>query len=69
MSADVGLIGRIEMEKQKKKIDWGMVSIIAFLVIFVIVMIIVVVLRIWVYMEYGDMPITEVPSWAIPWLT
>ena len=26
-------------------------------------------LKIWVYMEYGDMPITEVPTWAIPWLT
>ena len=57
------------MEKPKKKIDWELVSVITFLVIFAIVMIIVVVLKIWVNMEYGDMPITEVPSWAIPWLT
>ena len=57
------------MKKQKNKIDGEMVSVITFLVIFAIVMIIVVVLKIWVYMEYGDMPITEVPSWAIPWLT
>lgn len=57
------------MKKQKNKIDLEMVSVITFLVIFAIVMIIVVVLKIWVYMEYGDMPITEVPSWAIPWLT
>ena len=57
------------MKKPKKKIDWELVSVITFLVIFAIVMIIVVVLKIWVCMEYGDMPITEVPSWAIPWLT
>ena len=57
------------MKKPKKKIDWELVSVITFLVIFAIVMIIVVVLKIWVNMEYGDMPITEVPSWAIPWLT
>lgn len=57
------------MKKQKNKIDWELVSVITFLVIFAIVMIIVVVLKIWVYLEYGDMPITEVPSWAIPWLT
>lgn len=57
------------MKKPKKKIDWELVSVITFLVIFAIVMIIVVALKIWVNMEYGDMPITEVPSWAIPWLT
>lgn len=57
------------MKKQKNKIDWGMVSKIAFLLIFIVVMAIIVALKIWVYMEYGDMPITEVPSWAIPWLT
>ena len=28
----------------------------------------IVFLKIWVIVEYGDMPITEVPSWAIPWL-
>lgn len=57
------------MKKQKKKIDWGMVSKIVLLVIFIAVMVVMIAIKIWVYMEYGDMPITEVPSWAIPWLT
>ena len=32
------------------------------------IMIICVILKIWVVVEYGDLPITEVPSWAIPWM-
>ena len=54
---------------KKKKIDWQLVRVIAFLIIFAVIMAIVVILKVWVICEYGDMPITEVPAWAIPWLT
>lgn len=54
---------------KKKKIDWGVVIYTLLIVIFLIVFIVCIVLKIWVLIEYGDMPITEVPSWAIPWLT
>ena len=53
---------------KKKKIDWGVVLYTLLVVIFLIVFIVCIVLKIWVLIEYGDMPITEVPSWAIPWL-
>lgn len=54
---------------KKKKIDWQLVGTIAFLIAFLLIMAVVVFLKVWVICEYGDMPITEVPSWAIPWLT
>ena len=54
---------------KKKKIDWDVVLYISLCVIALIAVIVCVVLKIWVLIEYGDMPITEVPSWAIPWLT
>ena len=54
---------------KKKKIDWDVVLYIGFIVLFIIAIIVCIVLKIWVLKEYGDMPITEVPSWAIPWLT
>ena len=54
---------------KKKKIDWQLVGVIAFLIIFAVIMVIAVILKVWVLCEYGDMPITEVPAWAIPWLT
>ena len=54
---------------KKNKIDWQLVGVIAFLIIFAVIMAIVVILKVWVLCEYGDMPITEVPAWAIPWLT
>ena len=53
---------------KKKKIDWGDILYISLIVMFLIVFIVCIVLKIWVLIEYGDMPITEVPSWAIPWL-
>ena len=53
----------------KKKIDWDVVLYISLCVIALIAVIVCIVLKIWVLIEYGDMPITEVPSWAIPWLT
>lgn len=28
-----------------------------------------IIARIYIYVEFGNMPITEVPSWAIPFLT
>lgn len=57
------------MKKLKNKIDWKLVGGIALLVIFAAIMVIAIILKIWVFYEYGDMPITEVPTWAIPWLT
>lgn len=54
---------------KKPEIDWNVVLYIGFMVLFVIAIIVCIVLKIWVVVEYGDMPITDVPSWAIPWLT
>ena len=54
---------------KKKKIDWDVVLYTSLCVIALIAVIVCIVLKIWVLIEYGDMPITEVPSWAIPWLT
>ena len=53
----------------KKKIDWDVVLYASLMIIIALAIIVCVVLKIWVICEYGDMPITEVPSWAIPWLT
>ena len=53
----------------KKKIDWDVVLYVSLMIIIALAIIVCVVLKIWVICEYGDMPITEVPSWAIPWLT
>lgn len=55
--------------KKKKKIDWDVVLYVSFIIFVALAIIVCVVLKIWVIVEYGDMPITEVPSWAIPWLT
>ena len=53
----------------KKKIDWKLILYIFMIVICIIAIAVCAFLKIWVFVEYGDMPITEVPSWAIPWLT
>ena len=53
---------------KKPKIDWQLIGIIAMVVVFVLIIGLCVFLKIWVFCEYGDLPITEVPSWAIPWL-
>lgn len=53
----------------KKKIDWEFILYVSFMILVALVIIVCVVLKIWVFVEYGDLPITEVPSWAIPWLT
>lgn len=42
---------------------------IALIIICIIALIVLCILKVWVITEYGDMPITEVPSWAIPWLS
>lgn len=55
-----------------KKIDFNDIKCcmyIAITILALIALVGIVVLKIWVVIEYGDMPITEVPSWAIPWLT
>lgn len=54
---------------KKNKIDWDVVLYISFMVLFLLAIIVCIVIKIWVLVEYGDIPITEVPSWAIPWLT
>ena len=53
----------------KHKPDWSLILWITFIVIFAVAIVVCIILKIWVICEYGDMPITEVPSWAIPWLT
>ena len=54
---------------KKNKIDWDVVLYVSFMIFVALAIIVCVVLKIWVIVEYGDMPITEVPSWAIPWLS
>lgn len=56
------------MRMTNKKIDWQLVGTIAFIVVTILILAIVVVLKVWVICEYGDTPISEVPTWAIPWL-
>lgn len=51
-----------------KKIDWETLSSIVFVIFVIAVILICLFLKIWVIVNYGDMPITEVPSWAIRWL-
>lgn len=58
--------GRMRMKN--KKIDWQLVGTIAFIVVTILILVIVVVLKVWVFCEYADTPISEVPSWVIPWL-
>ena len=53
---------------KKKKIDWNVVLYISLNVIMFTLIIVCIVLKILVLVKYGEMPITEVPSWAIPWL-
>ena len=53
---------------KKNKIDLGDVLHISVIVITLTAIIVCVVLKIWVLIKYGEMPITEVPSWAIPFL-
>lgn len=53
----------------KNKPDWDVILYFSFTVIIAVAMIVCIILKIWVIMEYGDMPISEVPSWTIPWLT
>lgn len=53
----------------KKKPDWDVVLYVAFIIGFCLLIITAIILKFWVIVEYGDMPITEVPSWAVPWLT
>lgn len=57
------------VKKNKNKLDWkSILLIILYIIIIIAVIGFFVFLRIWVYMEYGDVPISEVPSWAIPYL-
>lgn len=53
----------------KNKFDWGNVLWILIVITFVAILGLMIFLKVWIVINYGDMPITEVPSWAIPWLT
>lgn len=53
----------------KNKPDWEKILQILIVITFVTILGLMVFLKVWVIINYGDMPITEVPSWAIPWLT
>jgi Fe2+ transport system protein B len=52
----------------KHKPDWDVILYVTFLIGMFLLIVTAVILKIWVTVEYGSMPITEVPSWAIPWL-
>lgn len=52
----------------KNKPDWEKIIQILTIIIFATILGLMVFLKVWVVINYGDMPITEVPSWAIPWL-
>lgn len=52
----------------KKKINWQLALYIALIAIGLTVIILYIAIKIWVIMEYGDLPISEVPTWAIPWI-
>ena len=53
----------------KNKPDWENILQILIVITFIAILGLIVFLKVWVVINYGDMPITEVPSWAIPWLT
>ena len=53
----------------KNKYDWEKILQILIVITFATILGLMVFLKVWVVINYGDMPITEVPSWAIPWLT
>ena len=36
------------------------------LILFTLLMLFLVGVWVWVYLEYGDKPITEIPAWALP---
>ena len=52
----------------KNKPDWEKIIQILTIIIFATILGLMVFLKVWVVINYGDMPITEVPSWTIPWL-
>ena len=53
----------------KNKPDWENILQILIVITFVTILGVMFFLKVWVVINYGDMPITEVPSWAIPWIT
>lgn len=56
------------MKKRKKHIDKDLLLYGIFITVVIIAVVACVIIKIWVVCEYGDMPITDVPSWAVPWL-
>lgn len=55
--------------KMKNKFDWNKILHVLLVIICAVILGLMAFLKVWVIIEYGDMPISEVPSWAIPWLT
>lgn len=55
--------------KMKNKLDWNKILHVLLVIICAVILGLMAFLKVWVIIEYGDMPISEVPSWAIPWLT
>lgn len=50
------------------KPNWEKLLQILIIITFVAILGLMVFLKVWVIVNYGDMPISEVPSWAIPWI-
>ena len=52
----------------KNKFDWGNVLWILIVIAFVAILGLMIFLKVWIVINYGDISITEVPSWVISWL-
>lgn len=50
------------------KPNWEKLLQILIIITFVAILGLMVFLKVWVIVNYGDMPISDVPSWAIPWI-
>ena len=55
--------------KMKNKLDWNKILHVLLVIICAVILGLMAFFFFFVIIEYGDMPISEVPSWAIPWLT
>ena len=53
---------------ENNKPDYRGIGLTILAILSIIVLVICMAIKIWVVCEYGDKPITEVPSWTIVWL-
>lgn len=58
-----------KLKKKLEKINWSVFLYCFMSLLPIVIVVVYIVLRIIVLCKYGGMPITEVPSWTIPFLT